>query len=63
MKYHRVTADYRPNNPNKPTYEFRVKDSATKKQMREWFATIYPWLKVYRVDEITEDECGKWVRG
>lgn len=54
-KYFRVTADYRLNNPKKPTYDFCVKDNATKKQMKEWFQQTYSWLKVYSVEEITKE--------
>lgn len=62
-KYYRVTADYRPNNPKKPTYDFKVKDSATKKQMKEYFEQVYSWLKVYEVKEIEESELSDWVIG
>ena len=54
-KYFRVTADYRPNNPKKPTYDFCVKNNVTKKQMKEWFQQTYSWLKVYNVEEITKE--------
>lgn len=49
-KYYRVTADYRPNNPKKPTYDFCVKDNVTKKQMKEYFQSTFSWLKVYKVE-------------
>ena len=55
-KYYRVTADYRPNNPKKPTYDFCVKDATTKKQMKEWFQQTYSWLKVYCVEEIAKED-------
>lgn len=54
-KYYRVTADYRPNNPKKPTYDFCVKDNVTKKQMKEYFQSVFSWLKVYNVEEIAEE--------
>lgn len=54
-KYFRITADYRPNNPKKPTYDFCVKDNVTKKQMKNWFQQTYSWLKVYNVEEITKE--------
>ena len=54
-KYFRVTADYRPNNPKKPTYNFCAKNNVTKKQMKEWFQQTYSWLKVYNVEEITKE--------
>lgn len=54
-KYYRVTADYRPNNPKKPTYDFCMKDNVTKKQMKEYFQNIFSWLKVYNVEEITKE--------
>lgn len=62
-KYYRVTADYRQNNPKKPTYNFKVKDSVTKKQMKEYFEQAYSWLKVYEVKEIDESELSEWVIG
>lgn len=62
-KYYRVTADYRPNNPKKPTYDFKAKDSANKKQMKEYFQQTYSWLKVYEVEEINESELSDWVIG
>lgn len=54
-KYLRITADYRPNNPNKPTYDFCVKDDTTKKQLKDWFQQTYSWLKVYNVEEIAKE--------
>ena len=54
-KYYRVTADYRPKNPNKPTYDFCVKDNVTKKQMKEYFQSVFSWLKVYNVEEILKE--------
>ena len=54
-KYYRVTADYRPNNPKKPTYDFCVKDNVTKKQMKEYFQNTFSWLKVYKVEEIKKE--------
>lgn len=61
MKFYRVTADYRPNNPDKPTYEFCVNDSVNKSKMKKLFSDLYTGLKVYGVEEVEEDECGKWV--
>lgn len=54
-KYYRVTADYRPNNPKKPTYDFCVKDNVTKKQMKEYFKSTFSWLKVYKIEEIDKE--------
>ena len=54
-KYYRVTADYRPNNPKKPTYDFCVKDNVSKKQMKEYFQSVFSWLKVYNVEEISKE--------
>ncbi len=55
-KYFRVTADYRPNNPKKPTYDFCVKDNVTKKQMKEYFQNVFSWLKVYGIEEIAKED-------
>lgn len=64
-KYYRVTADYRPNNPNKPTYDFKIicdpskiKDSKLKKEIKKYFEDLMV-LKVYNVEEITEQQCHK----
>lgn len=54
-KYFRITADYRLNNPRKPTYDFCVKDNVTKNQIKKWFQETYSWLKVYNVEEITKE--------
>jgi hypothetical protein len=68
MKHYRITADYRPKNPNKPTYDFKIngdtskiKDSVLKKEVKKYFENIVPWLKVYRVEEITEEQCSEWI--
>ena len=68
IKYYRVTADYRPNNPNKPTYDFKmisdtskIKDSVLKKEIKKYFENLVTWLKVYNVEEITEEQCNKQI--
>ena len=68
IKYYRVTADYRPNNPNKPTYDFKIigdtpkiKNSVLKKEIKKYFENLVTWLKVYNVEEITEQQCKKQV--
>lgn len=55
-KYYRITADYRPNNQKKPTYDFCVKDNVTKKQMKEYFQSVFSWLKVYSIEEIAKED-------
>ncbi len=47
-----VTADYLPNNPNKPKYYVVA---SSKKEAREKFSDIISWLKIYRVDLVDED--------
>lgn len=74
IKYYRVTADYRPNNPNKPTYDFKITGDISKIKMKEnvfereikkyikkYFEDLVPWLKVYDVEEITERQCKKQI--
>ena len=68
IKYYRVTADYRPNNPNKPTYDFKmisdtskIKDSVLKREIKKYFENLVTWLKVYNVEEITEEQCNKQI--
>ena len=41
-----ITADYRPNNPNKPKY-YVLADS--RREAKEKFAQIISWLKIYEV--------------
>ncbi len=68
IKYYRVTADYRPNNPKKPTYDFKIigdtpkiKNSVLKKEIKKYFKNLIPWLKVYNIEEITEEQCNKQI--
>ena len=68
IKYYRVTADYRPNNPNKPTYDFKIigdtskiKNSVLKKEIKKYFENLVTWLKVYNVEEITDEQCNKQI--
>ena len=68
MKYYRIIADYRPNNPNKPTYDFKIKgntskikDSILKKEVKKYFEDNVPWLKVYSIEEISEEQCHKQI--
>lgn len=59
-KYYRVTADYRPRNPNNLTYDFKVPDPVSARKMKQYFKETYSWLNVYDVKEITEEET-KWL--
>lgn len=54
--YYGVTTDYRPNNPKKSTYNFCVKDNVTKKSMKEYFQSVFSWLKVYSIEEIAKED-------
>jgi len=47
-----VTADYRPNNLNKPKYYVVA---ASKKESREKFSSVISWLKIYTVDLVGRD--------
>lgn len=68
IKYYRVTADYRPNNSNKPIYDFKIKGDTTKikgstikREIKKYFENLVPWLKVYSVEEISEEQCKKQI--
>ena len=60
MSYYVVTADYRPKNPHKPEYTFRTDQGMA--HVREWFADCYPWLKIYDVREVPENELSEGQR-
>ena len=51
MKAFLVTADYRPNNNNKPTYKVAAKNKRVCKQS---FEKKFSWLKVYDVVELND---------
>lgn len=51
VKLFEITADYRPNNPNKPVY-YVLADC--KKEAKKRFNNIISWLKVYSIIEIDE---------
>ncbi len=55
-----VTADYRPNNPNKPHYYVVIDSDANMKKMRKLaqrkFEDRISWLKVYDVKKVEEQE-------
>ena len=53
MKLFEITADYRPSNPNKPKYYVSCID---KSQARRMFMQKISWLKIYKLEEITDDE-------
>ena len=68
IKYYRVTADYRSDNSNKPTYDFKIKGDTTKiksstikREIKKYFENLVPWLKVYSVEEISEEQCKKQI--
>jgi len=54
-----ITADYRPNNPNKPKY-YIFADS--KKEAREKFSSVISWLKIYTVDLVDKDTANEIIR-
>lgn len=47
MHIYKITADYRPKNPNKPYYYILAKST---KEAKKIFERNYPWLKVYEVE-------------
>ena len=50
---YKITADYRPKNPNKPTYYVMAH---SKKSAKETFSEIISWLKMYSCEECDEEE-------
>ena len=48
-----VTADYRPNNHNKPRYYVIA---ASMKEARAKFSAVISWLKIYNVELVAENE-------
>ena len=50
---YKITADYRPKNPNKPTYYVVAHD---KKSAKETFSEIISWLKIYSCEKCDEEE-------
>lgn len=51
MKLYKITADYRPHNPNKPHYYVYGK---TEKEAKRRFNALISWLKVYEIDEVDD---------
>ena len=51
MQTYEITADYRPNNPNKPKYYVHAN---SKKQAKEKFSRCFTWLTVYDCQEAEE---------
>ena len=52
-RLYRITADYRPNNPKKPTY-YVV--GYSKQEAKKKFQDRISWLKIYDIEEILEGE-------
>lgn len=52
-KIYQIKADYRPKNPNKPSYYVLAYN---KKQAKEIFKASISWLDIYEVNEISEDQ-------
>ena len=53
-----ITADYRPKNPNKPIYYVFAQN---RKQARQKFTNTITWLKIYDIQELSEEEAYKIV--
>lgn len=59
MKYFRVYAGYTKNRP--PThYDYWADNDAKATEVKRWFKSTYPWLDVYKVEEIKEQELSKF---
>lgn len=61
MKFWKIEADYRPKNSNRIPYNYKIKakDSINKKQIKNWWNNTYPWLRIYNIEEITQEEYEK----
>ena len=49
-----VTADYRPRSDKSPRYYFRTDKG--KGWVERFFGAAYPWLKIYGIRQLREDE-------
>lgn len=49
----KITADYRKNNPNKPTYYVLAKD---KKSAKSRFSEYMSWMTIFSCEECDSDE-------
>lgn len=56
LKIYKITADYRPSNPNKPHYYVGVDSNLTIKQVKERFSNVISWLKIYECRPVEDDE-------
>ena len=61
MKFWKIEADYRPKNPIRIPYNYKIKakDNINKKQIKNWWNNTYPWLRIYSIEEITQEEYEK----
>lgn len=57
-KLFKITADYRPRNPNKPSYYVIAKD---KTEAKKKFMAKISWLKIYSCDLLDESTAGNIV--
>lgn len=55
---YKITADYRPRNPNKPKYYAVAK---TEREAKKKFMAKISWLKVYSCDLLDESTAGNIV--
>lgn len=59
MNLYEIEADYRPKNPNKPRYYvwgYTIKDA------KLVFSNIIPWLTIYNVTQVNEEDTYKGVK-
>lgn len=57
VKWYCVRADYRPESATTPRYYY--KSTGDIRYVRNWFREHYPWLTVYEVLEVAEQDV-KW---
>ena len=50
---YKITADYRPNNSNKPTYYVMAHN---KQSAKKTFSEVISWLKIYSCEECDSEE-------
>ena len=53
-KLFKITADYRKNNPDKPTYYVAAK---SKKEAKQLFSSKFSWLNIYGIEECDNEKC------
>ena len=56
MKYWAIYADYRPKNEYRIPYKIKTIDNIKLLNIKQWWNNTYPWLRIYSIEEITQEE-------